>query len=380
MNIIARILSEIWHVLMDSSVYILFGILVAGLLRMFLNPAVVVRHLGRGTFVSVFKSALFGMPFPLCSCGVLPAAVSLKRQGANKGATTAFLIATPESGVDSIAVSYALLGPIMTVARPLAALVTASVAGIAQNLTSREEGRPVVPDLSCPIDGCCDGLDCPPEEHRRHHSFGEKLSAGLQFAFGELWSDIAVAFLVGLVLAGIISALIPAELMSRYLGGGLVAMLVMLAVGVPTYICATASTPIAAALVLKGVSPGAALVFLLAGPATNMASLAVILGLLGKAGTVLYLGCLAVCSVLFGLALDAFYTMFHLPPGTMVGQAEKLVPHWGQLIGTILLLALSVGPVYRRLLALVRRRPQEMPCGCTDESCTNQLSHRRRYE
>jgi hypothetical protein len=223
-------------------------------------------------------------------------------------------------------------------------------------------------------------LDCPPEEHRRHHSFGEKLSAGLRFAFGELWSDIAVAFLVGLVLAGIISALIPAELMSRYLGGGLVAMLVMLAVGVPTYICATASTPIAAALVLKGVSPGAALVFLLAGPATNMASLAVILGLLGKAGTVLYLACLAVCSVLFGLALDAFYAMFHLPPGTMLGQAEKLVPHWGQLIGTILLLGLSVGPVYRRLLALVRRGPQEKPCGCTDESCTNQLSHRRRSE
>jgi hypothetical protein len=268
----------------------------------------------------------------------------------------------------------------MTVARPLAALVTASVAGIAQNLVSREEGKAVVPDLSCPIDGCCDGLDCPPEEHRHHHSFGEKLSAGLRFAFGELWSDIAVAFLVGLILAGIISAVIPDELMSRYLGGGLVAMLVMLAVGVPTYICATASTPIAAALVLKGVSPGAALVFLLAGPATNMASLAVILGLLGKGGTVLYLGCLALCSVLFGLALDGIYALFHLPPGAMVGQAEKLVPHWGQWIGTLLLLGLSIKPVYQRLLSLIRRGPQEMPCGCTEESCKNQLSHRRRHE
>jgi hypothetical protein len=369
MNILTDILKAVWEILLDSSAYILFGILVAGFLRVFLNPAAVARHLGQGTFMSVFKSALFGMPFPLCSCGVVPAAVSLRRQGANRGATTAFLIATPETGMDSIALSYALLDPIMTAARPLAAVATACVAGAAQNLTAEEKDKSVVPDLTCPVDGCCDGLHCPPEVHRAHHSFGEKLRAGLRFAFVDLWSDIVLAFVVGLFLAACISVLVPAELMYRYLGGGLVAMLVMLGIGIPTYICATASTPIAAALVLKGVSPGAALVFLLAGPATNMASLAVIVGLLGKGGTALYLGILAVCSILFGLVLDGVYGLFGLPSTAMIGQAAELVPGWAQVAGAILLVVFSMKPLFGRLRCALQPGPQRLPCGCVDESC-----------
>ncbi|MCP4692979.1 MAG: SO_0444 family Cu/Zn efflux transporter, partial [Desulfobacterales bacterium] len=318
MNFLIQVLSESWNLLLDSSVYILFGLLVSGLLRIFLSPGAVAHHFGRGRFRSVFKAALLGIPIPLCSCGVLPAAVSLRKQGANNGATTAFLISTPESGADSIAITYALLDPIMTVARPVVAFITAVTAGISENLLGKmSDKKSPPPDLSCTVDGCCDGRDCPPEEHRNHHSFMEKMTAGIRFAMTEVWDDIVGWFLVGLLLAGLITAAIPDDVFNRYLGGGLSSMLLMLAIGIPLYICATASTPIAAALILKGVSPGAALVFLLAGPATNMTSLTVLLGVLGKRGVAIYFTSIAVLTVLSGLALDWIYAWFDLSARAM---------------------------------------------------------------
>ena len=162
---------------------------------------------------------------------MLPAAVSLRKQGASNGATTAFLISTPESGVDSISITYALLDPIMTIARPLVAFVTATVAGITENFFGpNNQTTRITPDLSCPVDGCCDGQNCSPEEHRRHHSFREKFSAGMGFAIGDLWEDLAAWFLIGLVLAGLITVLIPPDMFSQYLGSGLPAMLMALAV------------------------------------------------------------------------------------------------------------------------------------------------------
>ncbi len=345
-----------WRLLHEASIYILFGILVAGMLRIFLSPGTVSRHLGRGRFRSVFKASLLGIPIPLCSCGVLPAAASLKKQGANKGATTAFLISTPESGVDSMALTYALLDPVMTIARPAVAFATATVAGLSENILSEKtEEKKAVPDLSCPVDGCCDGQDCLPEEHAAHHSFSEKLRAGLAYALNDLWNDIAVWFLLGILLAGLITALVPADVMTRYLGGGLPAMLVMLAAGIPLYICATASTPIAAALILKGVSPGAALVFLLVGPATNVTSLTVLLKILGKRATFIYLLAIALCAVLAGLALDRVYGLLGLSAQAMAGKATEVVPHWAQMGGAIALLALSIRPVYRTLRSKLMR-------------------------
>ena len=347
MNFLINVLAESWHLLLESSVYILFGIAFSGLLKVFLSPNAVANHLGKGRFASVFKAAFFGIPIPLCSCGVLPAAISLRKQGANKGATTAFLISTPESGVDSISITYALMDPIMTIARPVAAFFTALSAGITENLFGfREEKQVVEPDLRCPIDNCCDGAECPADEHRNHHSFWEKLKAGFGYSFGELWHDIAGWFLVGILLAGLITVLIPDEIFSEYLGAGLPAMLLMLAVGIPLYICATASTPIAAALILKGVSPGAALVFLLAGPATNMASLTVLTGLLGKRATAIYLTAIAVCAVAFGLAVDGVYASLGLSAQATVGQASEIVPYWLQLAGALIVLAISVKPVW----------------------------------
>jgi uncharacterized membrane protein YraQ (UPF0718 family) len=349
MTFVLTVLVEAWHLLLASSVYMIFGLLVSGLLRVFMNPASVAQHFGQGRIKSVFKAALLGIPIPLCSCGVLPAAVSLKKQGANTGATTAFLISTPESGVDSIAISYALLDPIMTVARPVAAFFSAMAAGITENLFRHKKDQAVEsPDLSCPVDGCCDGVDCPPEAHGRHHTFQQRITAGVRYAFVDVWGDLVLWFFIGLLLAGLITTAIPAGMVDRYLGGGIHSMLLMLVFGIPLYICATASTPIAAALILKGVSPGAALVFLLAGPATNVTSLTVLFGILGKRATAIYLLAVSAAAVGFGLLVDEVYHLMGVSPQAVVGQAGELVPPWAQLGGALLLLLLSLRPIYLR--------------------------------
>jgi hypothetical protein len=179
--------------------------------------------------------------------------------------------------------------------------------------------------------------------------------AGLRYAFKELWGDLAGWFLVGLVIAGLITTVIPDDILTRYLGGGLSSMLVMLAVGIPLYICATASTPIAAALILKGVSPGAALVFLLAGPATNATSLTVLWGILGKRTTFIYLATISLSTVLFGLALDKVYTSFGLSARAMVGEASDVMPVWSEWVGGVLLILMSVRPVSRSIRAWFRK-------------------------
>ena len=264
--------------------------------------------------------------------------------------------------MDSISITYALLDPIMTVARPVVAFVTAFVAGLSENLFSyRKESREIIPDLKCPVDGCCDGVNCDPREHSRHHTFFEKLRSGFGYAFKDLWNDIAAWFLFGLLLAGIITVLIPDDVFSRYLGSGLPAMLLMLAVGIPLYICATASTPIAAALILKGVSPGAALVFLLAGPATNLASLTVLVGTLGKRATIIYLSSIAVCSVIFGLVVDQIYGSWGFSAQAIVGQASEVVPPWLQWAGALVVVLLSIKPLYNLISSRLKRAEKKPP-------------------
>ncbi|MEN8244490.1 MAG: SO_0444 family Cu/Zn efflux transporter [Thermodesulfobacteriota bacterium] len=359
MNFIFGILNETWRLFLESSLYIIFGLIISGLLRTFLNPSSVAHHLGKGKISSVIKASLLGIPIPLCSCGVLPAAASLKKQGANNGATTSFLISTPESGADSIAISYALLDPILTVARPMVAFITAAVAGIAENLVNTaDDFKPVEPDISCPIDGCCDGKDCSPEVHRRHHTIPEKLTAGLKFAVTEVWGDLVLLFLVGIFLAGAITYLIPDDVIGRFMGGGLSSMLIMLVVGIPLYICATASTPIAAALILKGVSPGAALVFLIAGPATNVTSMTVLLGLLGKRATAIYLVSIASLAIVFGLAVDQIYAMTGISASATIGQAAEFMPLSVKYLGAFLLLAISIKPVSAWIKAKLRKEDQ----------------------
>jgi uncharacterized membrane protein YraQ (UPF0718 family) len=281
--------------------------------------------------------------------------------------------------VDSISITYALLDPIMTIARPVAAFLTAFIAGIGESLRTppRPSGLQAA-DKSCTLDDCCDGSECSPEDHNNHHSLAGKLKGGIGYALNDLWPDLAGWFFVGIALAGFISAIVPDELVGAYLGGGVSAMLLMLLFGIPLYICATASTPIAAAFILKGVSPGAALVFLLVGPATNVASLSVLWGILGKKATVLYLAAIAGVSVFCGLALDQVYALSGINARAVVGQAAEVFPFWAQVAGALVLVALSVRPLVKSMNALLCRirragsRPDSSQCGC-DGSCTTTI-------
>jgi len=362
LSFVTDVLCASWNQLMQAAPFILFGLLIGGMLKVFLSPAYVARHLGRGRFAPVFKAALFGIPIPLCSCGVLPAAVSLKKQGANNGATAAFLISTPESGMDSIAISLALLDPIMTIARPVSAFFSAMVAGITENLfnPSQNSAQPT-PEPGSSVDNCCDGNTCAPDGPSRQHSLIEKFLMGVRYGATSLWDDLAGWFLLGILLAGFITVVIPDAILFRYLGGGLFSMLLMLLAGIPIYICATASTPIAAAFILKGVSPGTALVFLLVGPATNITSLSVLFGLLGKRSTALYLASIAVVSVLCGLIVDAVYIRLGISATATVGQAAEVLPHWLMLTSTLLLLVLSIRPL-TRIFGKWKGRDKGAPC------------------
>ena len=360
MNVIGQILLASWALFLEAAPYLFLGLLVAGLMYLFLSPQAIVKHLHRGRVSSVFKAALLGIPLPLCSCGVLPAAASLRKQGANKGATAAFLISTPESGVDSVAITYALLDPLMTLIRPLAAFITAFAAGIMENLFGWDESErellPVV-DLRCRVDACCDGQNCPPEEHNKHHTLPEKLWKGIRYGFFDLYRELSGWIFVGFLVAGVITLWLPQDLTGKYLGGGFLTMLVMLAAGIPTYICATASTPVAAALILKGVSPGAALVFLLAGPATNVTSLTVLTQVLGKRGVVIYLGSIAICAVLFGLATDWLYSFLGISLQTKLAtSASELLPDWLHLALALLLAILMLTFFVRTIASFVRAR------------------------
>lgn len=359
MQLFIDVIAACWHLLVESSLYILAGLVVAGMLKIFLSPSFVASHLGEGKIRSVFKAALLGIPIPLCSCGVLPAAAQLKRQGANKGATTAFLIATPESGVDSITVSWALLDPLMTMARPVAAFLSAVAAGIVENLVDPPEPRRIVPFpmAASPVTSCLEDHCACHGESEEGQGLAAKVRRGVAYAMNDIWGDLAGWFFIGVMVAGIITVLVPQELISRHLGGGLSSMVLALAIGLPMYICATASTPIAAAMILKGVSPGTALVFLLTGPATNMTALAVLLRILGKQGVAIYLLSISVISVLCGLLLDSLYVWLGLSAAATIGQVRETLPHWLMISGAVVLIALSV----RHLLRLL---PGQAACGC----------------
>lgn len=367
MIMIYDIFGQSWQILIESAVYILFGLLLSGLLKVVLSPESVARHLGGGRISSVLKAALIGIPLPLCSCGVVPAAVSLKKQGAGRGATTAFLISTPESGVDSMAVTYALMDPIMTVARPVAAFVMAVVAGIAETLFDRRpEERPVGPRLAGPADNCCSDTACSARKDPPRRGLRGKVGSGVRYALTDVWGDLAAWFWIGLVLAGIITVIVPDEILTRHLGGGFSAMVLMLIAGIPVYICATASTPIAAALVLKGVSPGAALVFLLAGPATNIASLTLIAGVLGRRATLIYLGTISCLAIVAGLVVDQVYSLFGFSTRFKTDAAGEWMPEWVALSGAVFLILLSIRPLWKGLRARFSGSRRGAKSGRTD--------------
>lgn len=335
---ILSLTKEILSMFMDAAPYMVLGILISGLLKAFIDQSLVQKYLGGEGFAPVLSASIAGIPLPLCSCGVIPAAATLRRQGASSSATLSFLISTPQSGVDSIALSYALLDPIMTVARPVVAFVSAFVAGGLSVLFGGPEVEPAQDS------NCCSG-DSHDHDHHHHHdeeekSLIERIKDGFSFAVVDVWGDLSNMFFLGIILSGIISIAVPDTFLESALGGGLSSMLIMAVIGIPMYTCATSSTPLAAALILKGVSPGAALVFLMAGPATSIINVPLIYKILGGRRLFIYLSSIAFVSISAGLALDHVYNVYQISAQATIGQGADHLPQWIQIGAAAILFAM----------------------------------------
>ena len=304
-------MEQILHLINEMSPFLLLGFLLAGLMHAFIPGQIYSRYLAKPTFSSVLYSALFGIPLPLCSCGVIPTAMSLRKEGASKGAVASFLIATPQTGVDSIIATYSLMGLPFAIARPIIAFVTALFGGQMVNMADKDpspalprEGeesqhnKPVEAHCEC---GCGHNHE---HSHEHEHSFIGKIKEALSYAFLEMMEDIGKWLMVGLIVAGLITVLVPDSFFEVFKDNSLASMLLVLCFAIPMYLCATGSIPIAVALMLKGLTPGAALVLLMAGPACNMASILVINKVMGRKTLITYLASIITGAVGFGLAID----------------------------------------------------------------------------
>ena len=330
-DFVKSMITDFWGTVAEMSPYLLFGFLVAGILSVFVSQRLVERHLGGRGVWPLLKASLFGIPLPLCSCGVIPVSMSLRKHGASKGSTVSFLLSTPQTGADSIFVTLSLLGPVFAVFRPLAAFVTGILGGALVNVfgeSAKEDSTPVPPKCT---DECCGGEET------------GKITRGLKYGFVTLPRDIGRAMLIGLVIAAVISAVVPEGYFAEKLGTGIFAMVVMMFLGIPVYVCATASVPVAAALIAKGLTPGAALVFLMTGPATNAAAFTTIWKVLGHRTAVTYIITVAGCALAAGILLD------YAARGAdfeVVGRAGWMLPGYVKHISAVALLAVLAFAVF----------------------------------
>ena len=330
-DILFSIVRESWSVLGQMAPYLLLGFLAAGVLSVCISPEFVERHLGGRGFRPVWKATLFGVPLVLCSCGVIPVTASVRRHGASRAAATSFLLSTPQTGIDSIAITYALLGPVVAIFRPVIAFLTGLFGGVLVWLFGEAE----VSEGSAPphcTDACCTG------DRRRG-----VIRRALEYGFAVLPRDIGGALLLGIVIAGVIGVLVPQNGWEAYLGGGILSIVAMMLLGVPLYVCASASVPIAAGLIHAGASPGAALAFLISGPASNPATLTTVWKLLGRRTALLYLAAVATSAIGGGLLLDWLMPAMHaaVPPLT-AHTHEDMHADWLSALWAILLLAVFV--------------------------------------
>jgi HflK protein len=362
------VLLETWGILEDASVFLLFGFLLAGMLGILVPGRLLTRLVGTGKIKSVLWGSVVGAPIPLCSCGVLPTALGLRKQGATPGATVAFLVATPETGVDSISLTYALTDPVMTVFRPIAGVATAIAAGLATNLFGAPRSKATEPPLEVaktPATGderCQHAGDPGGHDHAHRHDRHDDHVQGanslpdrgasrtvvdttrriIRYGFVELLDDVSWWLVLGIVLSAVAVVAIPAQLFDGMWGGGIASMVLMLVLSIPLYTCASCSTPMAAALALKGLSPGAVLVFLLAGPATNIGSLVVLLKVLGRHAVAAYLVAVVIMTLAAGFALNAIYHAWGLDPRATFGTAAGFVPELVKEAGAVLLTGLLI--------------------------------------
>lgn len=324
---LSDIIKEIYFLFIEMAPYLLIGLVFVGLLHVFISKDMVLRHVGKKNFWSVVKASLFGVPLPLCSCGVVPTTVYLSKNGASKGSVISFLVSTPQTGIDSIIATYGMLGWIFAIFRPLAAFIMGIGGGLVINAFDKAGREQIVYDKihrgADKCEGACDdNCDCAEDDCRC--KAGEKKKEGkfkrmYRYAFVNFLDDISLHFIVGLVISGLIAYFVPAGFFSESaFSDGLPGMLLMVLIGAPMYVCATASIPIAVTLIMKGFSPGLAFVFLAVGPATNAASFTIIMNTVGKRLAAAYLLIIVVLSIMFAYMLDWLFYALDADPARMI--------------------------------------------------------------
>jgi len=330
-----RVLATAFNTMAEMSPYLLFGFFVAGILSVLISAEKVEYHLGGRGLLPIIKAALFGVPLPLCSCGVIPVSASMYKHGASRAATISFLLSTPQTGVDSIMITYGLLGPVFAIFRALSAFFAGMFGGMLVDcFVNADVLKAEINKDKESVDSCCSVKD--------DNRGGGAVWKILKYAFVTLPKEVGGALLLGVAIAGLLSEFVPHNQLSLYVGGGFFSMLIMIIVGIPIYVCATASVPIAYGFIVAGASPGAALAFLIAGPATNAATFTVIWKLLGKKATVIYLISVVITALGSGLLLDFIIQSFSLP--AIVEKNGDMLPNLWEYLSAIVLLGLLFFP------------------------------------
>ncbi len=433
-------LNELWMILVESSLWLIAGFAIAGIVHALVPREWMLKHLSGRGFWPIAKASMLGIPLPLCSCSVIPVAAGLRKEGASKGASAAFAISTPQTGEESIPITWALFGPVYAFTRPVVAVITGLIAGLLIDLTDRRDapepdqelesdpgafslsitnandaGKAVesaesraTPASSCcsskasaPAKSCCSSgasdptssccatkpapaasSCCSTNPAPAHDGIGTKFKSALTHGFKTMPIDLAIWLSIGILLAAAIGAFVPESFFTEYAGDGIGAKFVMLFVGIPLYICATSSTPLAWSLVAAGLSPGAALVMLLSGPATNIATMSWIIKDLGMKALVIYLGVIAAVALGAGILFDAMLAQF-----VQVADAAELHNHAGAFgvkevfaILFIILMAWSLGMKMRAYMdkkgwgttgaapasgSCCSSKPDASSCGCS---------------
>jgi uncharacterized protein len=330
-NSIVLFFRNFYQMFVDMSFYMVLGLLLVGIIHQILSEEWIPKHLGKKGFGSILKASLFGVPLPICSCGVIPFAVFLKKSGASLGAIVSFLISTPQTGVDSIIATYGMMGPVFAIFRPMAAFVSGIVGGGLMEAASNAWNLQV-PATTAPVkcshchppaevSEVChhNEKDMEQETKTRDKTLAQFMQNVFSYAFHEMVRDIALSFLIGVSIAALITTLIPADFFAGTMAGeGIISSLLMIVIGLPMYICSTSSIPIAVSLIISGISPGAAFIFLFVGPATNVATISTLQKSLGKRVIALYLGVLIVMSVVLGFVLDWIFTSMKIDIGAFL--------------------------------------------------------------
>ena len=354
-------LNNTWMIINEFAPYLILGCLVSGILSIFLSVEVVQKYLGKSSLWSVVVASILGVPMPLCSCGVIPVSAYLKKHGASNGATTSFLISTPQTGIDSIFITYGMLGPFFAIYRPIVAFMSGILGGSVVHFFDKSSLEKS--ELDCD-DDCCDD-----------NANKSSIYKILHYGFIRLPLDIVNPLIIGILLSSLIIVLIPSNYFELF-GSGFLGMLIMLIVGLPTYVCATASVPLAFALYTKGFSLGAMLVFLMTGPATNITTMTVIYKVLGRKNLFIYLISIAFCAISAGLFLDYIYsptelTVTNLNADHMLGSNMKFI--FSLLLIAILLNSLRIKYLSNNLDSSMKKLKSLYVEGMTCSHCEDSV-------